>query len=97
MDASGLGRLLDAGGLGQFTELLIFLAVGILAGWIAGTAMRGSGYGPLGNAIVGIIGSVIGGFLFNLIGISAGGRLGSIITATFGAALLLFIVGKFRK
>ena len=59
--------------------------------------MKGGGFGLLGNIIVGIVGSVIGGFIFGLLGISAGGLIGSIITATAGAALLLFIVGIIKK
>jgi uncharacterized membrane protein YeaQ/YmgE (transglycosylase-associated protein family) len=59
--------------------------------------MKGGGFGLLGNIIVGIIGSVVGGFVFGLLGISAGGLIGSIITATAGAALLLFIVGIIKK
>jgi uncharacterized membrane protein YeaQ/YmgE (transglycosylase-associated protein family) len=77
--------------------LIIFLAIGAAAGWLAGTLMKGGGFGLLGNIIVGIIGAVIGGFVFSLLGISAGGLIGSIITATAGAALLLFVVGLVKK
>jgi uncharacterized membrane protein YeaQ/YmgE (transglycosylase-associated protein family) len=77
--------------------LLIFLAIGAVAGWLAGTLMRGGGFGLLGNIVVGIIGAVVGGFVAGFLGISAGGLLGSIATATAGAALLLFIVGLFKK
>ena len=77
--------------------LIIFLAIGAVAGWLAGTLMKGGGFGLLGNIVVGIIGAVIGGFVFGLLGISAGGLIGSIVTATAGAALLLFIVGLFKK
>ena len=83
--------------LGQLTELIIFLAIGVLAGWIASAAMRGKGYGVLGNALVGIAGSFFGWFLFNLIGIAPEGRFGSMITAIVGAVLLLFVAGKFKK
>ena len=79
------------------TGLIIFLAIGAIAGWLAGTLMKGGGFGLLGNIVVGVIGSVLGGFVFGLLGISAGGLIGSIVTATAGAALLLFIVGKIKK
>ena len=79
------------------TSLIIFLAIGAVAGWLAGTLMKGGGFGLLKNIIIGILGSVVGGFLFGLLGISAGGLIGSIVTATVGAALLLFIVGKVKK
>ena len=73
------------------TGLIIFLAIGAVAGWLAGTLMKGGGFGLIGNIVVGIIGAVLGGFVFGLLGISAGGLIGSIITATAGAALLLYI------
>lgn len=60
-------------------------------------ADEGGGFGLLGNIIVGVIGVVIGGFLFGLLGIGAGGLIGPIITATASAAILLFIVGLIKK
>ncbi|GEM_PF-48293 len=81
----------------DISGLIIFLAIGAVAGWLAGTLMKGGGFGVLGNIVVGIVGSVVGGFVFGLLGISAGGLLGSIVTATAGAALLLFIVGVIKK
>lgn len=78
-------------------EILIFLAIGAVAGWLAGTLMKGGGFGLLKNIIIGILGSIIGGFVFGLLGISWGGLVGSIVTATAGAALLLFILGKIKK
>jgi uncharacterized membrane protein YeaQ/YmgE (transglycosylase-associated protein family) len=78
-------------------SLIIFLALGALAGWIAGLLMRGGGFGLLGNIVVGIIGAVLGGFLFSLLGISAGGPIGSLITAVAGAAVLLLIVGVLKR
>ena len=78
-------------------SLIIFLALGAVAGWIAGLLMRGGGFGLLGNIVVGIIGAVIGGFLFSLLGISAGGLVGSLVTAVAGAAVLLLIVGVLKK
>lgn len=81
----------------DLTGLIIYLAIGALAGWLAGKFMKGAGFGLLGNIVVGILGAIVGGFLFGLIGISAGGLIGSIVTATVGAVLLLFIVGKVKK
>ena len=81
----------------DITSLLIFLAIGAVSGWLAGTIMKGGGFGLLGNMVVGIIGAVVGGFLFSLLGISASGLIGSIITATVGAVALLFVVGLFKK
>ncbi len=77
--------------------LLIFLAIGAIAGWLAGTLMKGGGFGLVGNIVVGIVGAVIGGYVFRMLGISAGGLIGSIITATAGAALLLFAIKVIKK
>lgn len=81
----------------DITSLLIFLAIGAVAGWLGSTIMKGGGFGLLGNIVVGIVGAFIGGFLFNLLGISAGGLIGSIVTATVGAIVLLFIIGLIKK
>ena len=62
-----------------------------------GTLLKGGGFGLLGNIIVGVIGAVVGGFLFGLLGMAAGGLLGSIVTATVGAVVLLFLVGLLKK
>jgi uncharacterized membrane protein YeaQ/YmgE (transglycosylase-associated protein family) len=81
----------------DLTSLLIFLAIGAVAGWLAGVILKGGGFGLLVNIVVGILGAIVGGFAFGLLGISAGGILGAIITATVGAVLLLFIVGFVKK
>lgn len=80
-----------------FTGLLIFLAIGAVAGWLAGTIMKGGGFGLVGNIIIGIIGAMIGGHVFAMMGLSAGGLIGSIITATVGAILLIYIIRLIRK
>ncbi len=76
---------------------LWFIIVGILAGFFAGKIMRGGGFGIIVNLIVGIIGAVLGGWVFGLLGISAGGIIGSLVTATVGAIILLWIVSLFRR
>jgi len=81
----------------DLTSLLIFLAIGAFAGWLAGLLMRGGGFGLLGNIVVGIVGAVIGGYAFGLLGIAAGGLIGAIVTATVGAVILLLIVGLLKK
>ena len=58
---------------------------------------EGGGFGLLCNIVVGIIGAVVGGFLFGLLGLSAGGLIGSIMTATVGAVVLLFLIGLIKK
>jgi len=81
----------------DLTSLLIFLAIGAVAGWLAGVILKGGGFGLLVNIVVGILGAIVGGFAFGVLGISAGGILGSIITATVGAVLLLLVVGLLKK
>ncbi len=81
----------------DLTSLLIFLAIGAVAGWLAGVLMKGGGFGLLGDIVIGIIGAVIGGFLFGLLGLQAGGLIGAIVTATVGAVVLLFVVRLIKK
>ena len=78
--------------------LLIWLFIGAVAGWLAGLAMRGDGFGLMGNIVVGIIGSFVGGWLFDYFNISTGGGIfGAIIGATVGAVAFLFIVRVVRR
>jgi len=81
----------------DITSLLIFLAIGAVAGWLAGVLMSGGGFGLLGDIVVGIIGAVVGGFLFGALGISAGGLVGAIVTATVGAVVLIFILRLVKR
>jgi uncharacterized membrane protein YeaQ/YmgE (transglycosylase-associated protein family) len=81
----------------DITGLIIFLAIGAVAGWLAGKLMKGGGFGLPGNIVVGIVGAVIGGFVFGLLGITTTGLIGSIVTATAGAVLLLFVVDVIKK
>lgn len=78
-------------------NLIIFLAVGALAGWLAGLIMKGRGLGDIGNIIVGIVGAVLGGFVFGFLGITTDSLLGSIIMATIGAVMLLFAIRLVKK
>jgi uncharacterized membrane protein YeaQ/YmgE (transglycosylase-associated protein family) len=78
-------------------SLVIFLAIGALAGWLAGNIMKGRGFGVIGNIIVGIVGAVLGGVVFSLLGITTGGFLGSVIMATIGAVILLFVISLVKK
>lgn len=79
-------------------NLLLFLVVGIVAGWLAGVLVKGGGFGVVGDLIVGVIGAFVGGWLFDTLGASAGGGLlGSIIVATIGAVVLLFIVRLIKR
>ncbi|WP_281301920.1 MULTISPECIES: GlsB/YeaQ/YmgE family stress response membrane protein [unclassified Iodidimonas] len=78
-------------------SLLWFLLIGLAAGFIAGKLMRGAGFGLLGNLLVGVIGAVLGGFLFGLFGLQAYGLLGNLVVATLGAIVLLWLSSLLRK
>lgn len=81
------------------TGLVIFLIIGAIAGWLAGTLMKGRGFGVIGNLIVGIIGAFLGGLIFNWLGLSLGVNplLSSLLTALVGAIVLLFLVSLVRR
>ncbi|MFN7553151.1 MAG: GlsB/YeaQ/YmgE family stress response membrane protein [Pseudomonadota bacterium] len=75
-----------------------WIIVGGIAGWLAGKLMKGGGFGVIVNVLLGIVGSVIGGWLFGLLGITVvSGFIGSLASATVGAIVLLAIVGLFKK
>jgi uncharacterized membrane protein YeaQ/YmgE (transglycosylase-associated protein family) len=74
-------------------EILWFILIGLAAGWLAGQFMKGGGFGIVGDIVLGVVGAVVGGFLFRQLGLSAGGGLvGALIVATVGAVVLLFVV-----
>ena len=78
-------------------NLLLFLVIGIVAGFLAGKIMKGAGFGLLGDLIVGVIGSFVGVWVFGLLGISSGGILGLLIAAVVGALILLYIIRLAKK
>ncbi len=78
-------------------DLIGFLLIGLIAGWIATNFMRGSGMGLVGNLVIGVIGALVGGFLFRLLGFTAVGLIGHLITATVGAMVLLYVVQVLKK
>ncbi|MBN2596301.1 GlsB/YeaQ/YmgE family stress response membrane protein [Labilibaculum sp. A4] len=76
---------------------LIFLLIGLVAGWIASILLKGRGYGMIINLILGVIGSFIGGTIFGIFGIHLNGFFGLLISATVGAIVLIWVVGLFSK
>ena len=78
-------------------QILYFVLIGIVAGWLAGVLMKGGGFGLVGNLVLGIIGSIVGGFTFSLLGLSADSTLGSLITATVGAVLFIALLRVIKK
>jgi uncharacterized membrane protein YeaQ/YmgE (transglycosylase-associated protein family) len=77
-------------------NIIFWIIVGIIAGWLAEQIM-GRSHGLLTNLIVGIVGAVIGGFLANALGFAWGGWIGSTIVATIGAIILLFLLGLVKR
>ena len=75
-------------------SIIIMLIVGAIAGWLAGKIIRGFGFGLIWNIVIGIIGAFIGVWLLTRLGIIPfRGFVGSIVNATIGAIVLLFIIG----
>jgi uncharacterized membrane protein YeaQ/YmgE (transglycosylase-associated protein family) len=78
--------------------IIIWLVIGAIAGWLAGTLLRGGGFGLIGDIIVGIIGAVLGGWLAGVLGLHlASGVISAIITATVGAIVLILIVRVIKR
>ena len=78
---------------------LVMLAIGAFVGWIAGLFLRGSGYGIIGNIVVGLLGAVIGNYLFRALGISlplGNPLLDRIVIALVGAFVLMFVISLLR-
>ncbi len=71
-------------------NLIYFVIAGTIAGWLAGHFVKGSSFGLPGDLVIGVIGAVLGGFLFRVVGLAATGLIGEIIVATAGAIVLLF-------
>lgn len=78
-------------------NLILFLVVGLVAGWLAGKILKGAGFGLVGDLIVGVIGAFIGVWLFGALGISAGGLFGLLVASIVGALLLLFVLRLVKK
>lgn len=79
-------------------DLLTWLIVGLVAGLLASYAIGGIGYGLLGDIVVGIVGAVLGGWLFAQLGLSTpfGGLAGTIFVAFIGAVVLLLVLRAVR-
>jgi uncharacterized membrane protein YeaQ/YmgE (transglycosylase-associated protein family) len=79
-------------------SIIIWLIVGAIAGWLAGTVVKGGGFGLIGDIIVGIIGAVIAGWLLPRLGIFIGGGfIAAIIDAFIGAVILLIILRLVKR
>lgn len=78
-------------------NFLWFIIIGAVAGWLAGTLMKGGGFGLIGDIVVGILGGIIGGWLAGALGIGGGGLIGSLLIATGGAIVLILIIRLIKR
>ncbi len=77
--------------------LLIIVLVGIIAGWLAGRIVQGTGFGIVGDLVIGVLGAFFGSWLFPQMGIHfASGPIAAIVSATVGAIVLLLIIRLIR-
>jgi uncharacterized membrane protein YeaQ/YmgE (transglycosylase-associated protein family) len=84
----------------MLTSILITLIIGAVAGWLAGVIVQGTGFGLVGDILVGIAGALIAFWLFPVLGLGltiGGGIIGAIVTAAIGAIILLLVVRLIRK
>ena len=79
-------------------DLLTWLIVGLVAGVLASLLMGGTGYGLIGDIIIGIVGAFVGGWIFSALGVASpfGGIAGTIFVAFIGAVVLLFVLRLVR-
>ena len=73
------------------------IVVGIVIGWLAGQIVKGRGMGLLVDLIVGIVGSILGGWIFGLLGLAAYGLIGQLVMGVIGAVVLLLLVRAIKR
>jgi len=79
-------------------EVLWLILIGLAAGWLASQFLQGGNYGIGGDILLGVVGALVGGFLFRQLSVPTGGGLiGTLIVATIGAAFLLFLVRVLKR
>jgi uncharacterized membrane protein YeaQ/YmgE (transglycosylase-associated protein family) len=78
--------------------ILVWLLIGAVAGWLAGTLVKGGGFGLIGDIVVGIVGAFVGGWLAAQLHIEIGsGLISSILTATAGAVVLILLIRLIKR
>jgi len=79
--------------------IIVILVVGLIAGWLAGKILRGSGFGIIGDIVIGIAGAFIGSWLWGVLHLPviANFWVSAIVIATVGAVVLVFVVGLIRR
>ena len=81
----------------MLSGLIWAIVIGLIAGWLAGTVMKGRGYGVLIDIVLGIVGGVIGRFVFAVLGLSSWNVIGSIIVSFVGAVILIWLVRQLKR
>lgn len=76
-------------------SIIAWILIGLIAGWLTGKVTRGAGFGCLANVLLGLVGAVLGGWIFSRLGIWGGGFIYSLAAATLGAVLLVSIARLF--
>jgi uncharacterized membrane protein YeaQ/YmgE (transglycosylase-associated protein family) len=76
-------------------SVIAWIIIGLIAGWLAGTVSRGRGFGCIANILLGLVGAVLGGWIFSQLHILGNGLIYSIAAATLGAVILVAIARLF--
>ncbi len=84
--------------MGIIIGLLILGIFGAVVGWVASLLIKGTGLGLMGDILLGIVGSIVGGWLFQTLGLSIrGGIIGAFVPALIGAVVVLLIVKVIKR
>jgi len=78
-------------------HVIWWIVVGLIAGWAAGRIMKGGGYGMLADILLGIVGGLVGGWVVGLLGFGAGGFIWSVVVATLGAIILIWVTRLIKR
>lgn len=78
-------------------NLVWFLVIGLVIGWMAGLIMKGRGFGIFGDIAVGVVGAVLGGWLANVTGLVSYSALGAFVTALVGALVFVGLIGFVQR
>jgi uncharacterized membrane protein YeaQ/YmgE (transglycosylase-associated protein family) len=78
-------------------SFLVYVIVGLLAGWLASRIMKNHRVGILGSLILGVLGAMVGGYIFEFIGLETNSLLGIAISALVGSIALLSLIQAFNR
>jgi uncharacterized membrane protein YeaQ/YmgE (transglycosylase-associated protein family) len=84
----------EGGRIMEFGMVVSWVIVGLLAGWLVGFVMPGGGYGLIGDMVLGLVGSVVGGWIFRALNVSAGGGLFPTVFVAFVAAVIVLVAQR---